>query len=248
MKKLVLSVPLLAITMSAGAQSTADKPAAEKRVQARETSSPQELFKRLAPSVFIVAVFDESSSIVAFGSGVAVAPDQVGTNKHVIEAGVSLRVAQGDKVWPAMLTHIHPDHDLCQLKVGALKARPVPVRASSTLAVGERVYAVGAPEGLELTLSEGIISGFREYEQARLIQTSAAISHGSSGGGLFDAQGRLVGITTFSLKEGQNLNFALPAEFLRGLRMTKLVQPEQASTGRKTQIEEGHRGGIIVVR
>jgi len=95
---------------------------------------------------------------------------------------------------------------------------PVSVQPSSSLAIGERVYSIGAPEGLELTFSDGIISGFRKNKQARVIQTTAAVSQGSSGGGLFDAQGRLVGITTFYLEEGQNLNFALPGDLVLALR------------------------------
>lgn len=80
--------------------------------------------------------------------------------------------------------------------------------------MGEKVYAIGAPEGLELTISGGLISGLRDFDKDRVIQTSAAISPGSSGGGLFDAEARLVGITTFYLKEGQTLNFALPADLI----------------------------------
>jgi S1-C subfamily serine protease len=67
---------------------------------------------------------------------------------------------------------------------------------------------------LELTLSEGLISGIRSFNDGPAIQTSAAISHGSSGGGLFDEYGQLVGITTSFLAEGQSLNFALPAEWI----------------------------------
>ena len=88
---------------------------------------------------------------------------------------------------------------------------------SKNLKVGQRVYAVGAPEGLELTLSEGLISALRSVANFRYIQTTASISHGSSGGGLFDAQGRLIGITTFYWSDGQNLNFALPADWIQGL-------------------------------
>jgi len=181
--------------------------------------------------VFVVEALNEKGSVLAIGSAVTVEPNQVVTNKHVIEDGVALRVKQGSKTWPATLTHLDPDHDLCRLRAEGLKAPPVPVRLSSALAVGERVYAIGAPEGLELTLSEGLISGLREFEQVRLIQTSAAISPGSSGGGLFDAQGRLVGITTYFLKEGQNLNFALPGEWVQALAKHPL------SAGGKTETD-----------
>ena len=92
---------------------------------------------------------------------------------------------------------------------------PVHVALSSTVATGEHVYAIGAPEGLELTFSEGVVSSLRETEGVNIIQTSAPTSPGSSGGGLFDAQGNLIGITTFQLKEGQSLNFALPGEWVK---------------------------------
>jgi len=183
------------------------------------TLSATEVFRRASPSVFIVEAMGAQGSVVALGSGVALAPNQIVTNKHVIEDAITVRVRRGTKTWPATITYLDPDHDLCRLRAEDLPASSLSVRASSALAVGERVYAVGSPEGLELTFSEGIISALREFGDARVIQTSAPISPGSIGGGLFDAQGRLVGITTFMVKEGQNLNFALPGEWV--LELTK---------------------------
>ena len=82
-----------------------------------------------------------------------------------------------------------------------------------------RVYAVGAPRRLEQTISDGLLSGLRRAEDGSLtmVQTSAPISPGSSGGGLFDAHGRLIGITTSGLKESQNLNFAVPSRLVEAL-------------------------------
>jgi tetratricopeptide (TPR) repeat protein len=179
--------------------------------------TPQELFKKLAPSVFVVEALDSNGDVEAFGSGVSIAPGQIVTNTHVVEEGTLLRVSQGDLQWVARVTHLSPSHDLCLLTVEELKAPPVPVRKSSTLEVGERVYAIGAPLGLELTLSEGIISGLRKFRGVRFLQTTAAVSPGSSGGGLFDAKARLVGITTVELEGGQNLNLALPGEAVLAL-------------------------------
>ncbi len=105
--------------------------------------------------------------------------------------------------------------------------------------VGERAYAVGAPEGLELTLSEGLVSGLREVDDVRVIQTSAPISHGSSGGGLFDSEGRLIGVTTFFLKEGQNLNFALPGEWVLGLGEESAAHFLASASG--SQLEEAKK-------
>jgi S1-C subfamily serine protease len=76
---------------------------------------------------------------------------------------------------------------------------------------------MGAPQGLELTLSQGIVSGLRDSDDKgyRVIQTDAAISPGSSGGALFDDNGDLVGITTYKVRGGENLNFAVPVNYVR---------------------------------
>lgn len=199
--------------------------------------SAQEIFKRVSSSVFVVEALDSQGSRVAFGSGVVVQRpgqrtppkalpatfshwdnDDVMTNSHVIESAASIIVRRGNKIWAATIVRCDAELDLCQLHVPGLNAPAVSFRLSSSLQVGERVYAVGAPEGLELTFSEGIISGLRESEgPGRLIQTTAPVSHGSSGGGLFDSLGRLVGVTTFVVKEAQNLNFALPSEAVLAL-------------------------------
>jgi serine protease Do len=82
----------------------------------------------------------------------------------------------------------------------------------SELAVGERVYTIGNPSGLSRTLGEGLIFGLRKPKSVELIQTTAQISKGSSGGALLDSTGALIGITTFLLRDAQNLNFAVAAQ------------------------------------
>jgi S1-C subfamily serine protease len=90
------------------------------------------------------------------------------------------------------------------------------VRTWDSLEVGEPLYALGSPAGLELTLSSGILSGVREQGNLKFVQTTTPISPGSSGGGLFDARGNLVGVTTLAVvgreKLNQALNLAIPAE------------------------------------
>lgn len=190
---------------------------AEKRRDRSDQLSPKELFKLLSPSVFTVEAIAKDGSVIAFGSGVAMASSKIVTNVHVIDQGDSWRVKQGAKKWAATVKYADREHDLCELEVEGLRVRGIPVRVSSTLEVGERVFAIGTPQGLEVTLSDGLVSGIRDFDHNRVIQTTAAISKGSSGGGLFDSSGRLVGITAFLVKEGQNLNFALPAELIASL-------------------------------
>jgi S1-C subfamily serine protease len=120
------------------------------------------------------------------GSGVILERGLVVTNHHVVDGASGVRVRQGRRQWPAKVLRSNRDHDLALLSVDGLGTSAMPLRTSSELKAGERVWAVGAPQALELSLSEGIISGLRPAEAANLIQTTASISPGSSGGGLFD--------------------------------------------------------------
>ena len=86
------------------------------------------------------------------------------------------------------------------------------LRGFEELHVGEQVYTIGSPSALESTLGQGIVSGLRTVAGQHLVQTTAPISPGSSGGGLFDGAGNLIGITSFMLKNSQGLNFAVAAE------------------------------------
>ena len=105
-------------------------------------------------------------------------------------------------------------HDLCLLRINDKIGPTLKTRESKSLKVGQRVYAIGAPLGLELSFSEGIISSLRKADGGFVIQTTTPISPGSSGGGLFDEDGILIGVTTFQTAKGQNLNFAVPAEWI----------------------------------
>ena len=106
------------------------------------------------------------------------------------------------------------------MEARGLTAKPAQLGQTSRLKVGEPVYAVGAPRGLELSLSDGIVSQLRGGPPP-FIQTTAAISPGSSGGGLFDAEGRLVGFTTLYIEGGQSLNFAMPVEWVGDIQQGK---------------------------
>ncbi len=184
-------------------------------VQAR---TPQEIFKIAAPSIVVVEVLDAGGKLEGHGSGVVIAPGEVITNCHVAKAGKTLRVKHGKNRHAARLRYADRERDLCQLSAPGLAAPPAKLGEVKNLQTGARVVAIGAPQGLELTISEGLVSALRDFGGgARIIQTTAPISPGSSGGGLFDEAGRLIGITTFYLAEGQNLNFALPVEWIAEL-------------------------------
>lgn len=205
---------------------------------------PGEIFKRVAPSVVVVLALSGDGAVTAQGSGVVVARDTVVTNRHVVEGAARVRVQWQGHGLPARVARLDAERDLARLRVGRLRAPPASLRPSDSLEVGERVYTVGAPQGLDLSLSEGLVSRLKPDRDAFLIQTTAPISKGSSGGGLFDSQGRLVGVTAFALREGQGLNFALPTEWITEL----LAAPEDDPPIRVTDIRsEAAEGGTRIV-
>jgi S1-C subfamily serine protease len=180
--------------------------------------APDELYAQLADAVWSTLAgadrdaFSELADL-AQGSAVAVAPDRLLTNCHLLTGREVVLIVQGDAVDVARLIAADPASDRCVLAPEARTLRPVDaLRSYADLRVGERVFTIGSPSGLERTLGEGLISGLRRQGGVPYVQTTAPISQGSSGGGLFDVHGNLIGITSFLLQSGQQLNFALAAE------------------------------------
>lgn len=204
----VRPVPLPSTGSEAAVQPTA----------ARDTGaplSPEQLYAAVAPSIMRINVSRRDGSPVALGTGVVVEPDTVVTNCHVALSGDQVQVRdQQQALLPASIVVADEEFDLCKLRVSGLSAKPVSIGASTQLNVGQKVFAIGSPQGLDLTLSDGLVSSLRETPYGTVIQTTAPVSPGSSGGGLFDQRGRLVGIITFQMRSGQNLNFAIPVEWI----------------------------------
>lgn len=174
---------------------------------------PDALFARLEPSVWTVMASDAQGRNLSQGSAVVVGPGRLVTNCHVLARMTRIQVMKANVSYTGRLEFPDPENDLCQLRVDNFTAPAVELAEMDKLRVGMRVFAIGTPQGMETTLSDGLLSGLRRDANGQLmfIQTSAPISPGSSGGGLFDAEGRLIGITTFMRRESQNLNLAVPA-------------------------------------
>jgi S1-C subfamily serine protease len=173
------------------------------------------LFKKLSASVFKLEA--TRSGGIAQGSAVAINVTELVTNCHVVQGALKLLLKQGNEQWNASVVRADPKTDRCVIKSDNPSLTPVAgVRGYDSLEVGEKVYTLGSPVGLELTLSDGLVSGRRDHAGFQLVQTTAPISPGSSGGGLFDARGNLIGVTTLVLtgseRLNQALNFAIPAD------------------------------------
>lgn len=181
---------------------------------------PAQVYAKVAPSVWRVSTYDLDGLPLGQGSGVVTAPEMVVTNCHVLKGARQVAVRREKQKLPATLMLWDVQRDVCQLRVPGLVSPAVALADTNRFAVGQPVYAIGNPKGLELTMSDGLLSALRKDAAGRLIllQTSAAISGGSSGGGLFDDRGALMGLTTLASKaDTQNLNFAIPVDWVREL-------------------------------
>ena len=185
----------------------------------QDNSVAEEVFENTWRSIVVIRTDD------GHGSGIIVRPNIVATNCHVVESGGIVvykhddRRASTDTLFEATMRRRDEESDFCLLDVDGLWGIPAAVRKYDTLNIGENVYALGSPEGLDLSFHPGVISQLRDGTDSRYIQTNAAISPGSSGGGLFDAKGNLVGILTSKIADEnvEGIGFAIPADLALGL-------------------------------
>ncbi len=184
---------------------------------AKAPLTPKLLYKKVAGSVFVVlatrSVAEARQRNLVQGSAVAVSEHLLLTNCHVVKDRPLIKLVQeGKPRGNATLVASDDASDRCVIRTGLTLAPVAGVRTLQSLEIGERVFAIGAPLSQERTLSDGLVSAIRNERSRNLVQTSAAISPGSSGGGLFDEYGNLVGITTLGSRgAAQNLNCALAA-------------------------------------
>jgi S1-C subfamily serine protease len=178
-------------------------------------------------AVLTIVGTDRRARAVVQGSGFVLTPDGLAVSNYHVLNGVSEAAAEccGGRVFEIRsVAGSGRDKDLIvfQLYENGSTSKPqdlpyVVLGSSQDQAVGERVIVIGSPQGLENTMSDGILSAIREYEAMRLLQITAPISHGSSGGPVFNANGQVIGIASFQFAKGQNLNFAIAAEHIRPL-------------------------------
>lgn len=204
--------------------------------------SADEVYARVSPSIWKVVTYDVDGLPLGQGSAVVIATDTLVTNCHVLKRARRVVVRREATRIDARLDLWDPQRDVCQLRAPKLNAPAVALGEAAAIRVGHTVYAIGNPKGLDLTLSAGLVSSLRRNAagQLVLIQTSAALSGGSSGGGLFDDSGRLIGLTTLGSvgADTQNLNFAVPVDWIRELpqrhaqRIARAASTPGAAPGR----------------
>ena len=175
--------------------------------------SPAEVARRSLPSV--VGVITDRG----FGTGFVIAADGlIATNFHVIRGARQLAIVTSEQETykEVLVAGFDPAHDLALLRVRDGRFPPLRFRRSE-LEVGERVVVIGHPRGLANTVSDGLVSGIRHLGPGNeVIQMSAPISPGSSGGPVLDDRGKVIGVSTKYSPEG-NLNFAVPIRYVEAL-------------------------------
>ena len=197
--------------------------------------TPRDIALRSFASVVSIAMKTPSGRQLSLGSGFVADAGVVATNFHVIRgAGSGAVRLVGDSEWHPIegTVAVDDDLDLVLLSIPTLKAAPLPLGDNSASAIGDKIYVVSNPQDLEGTFSEGIISGKRKLDDVRLLQITAPISGGSSGGPVLDGEARVVGVATSSLRDGQNLNFAITADHLAKLLAAKGAPQELAKVTR----------------
>jgi len=174
--------------------------------------SPATILKENDSALALILSADDNS--VSLGSGFFIADGSaVVTNFHVISGAkkVVLKTGTGQIVSSDTVYAFDDKKDLAILRVtGINDSHVVALGDSDKVAIGESIVVVGNPEGLEKSVTNGLVSGLRTFDDQKLFQISAPISHGSSGGPVFNDRGQVIGVVVAFLKDGQNLNFAIP--------------------------------------
>jgi S1-C subfamily serine protease len=224
---LVLLVMVLAACASVNAQTSNDK-------------NVPTLAREASPSVVRILLRDQNGAELGTGSGFVVSHDgNVVTNYHVVHvpglAQAEARFVDGATYQIQGIISMDPDKDLAIVKLQAVGRdfTALELGASESEQVGEHVVAIGSPLAgvisisTEATVSDGIISGVRDWpeHQIKIFQITAPISPGSSGGVLLNSRGQAIGVTFAQLVGGQNLNFAIPATYVRAMLGDSAIKP-----------------------
>lgn len=179
--------------------------------------SADEIFSSVNDAIVVIEAYDFDGVKSKLGSGVIIKDKGIlVTNFHIFAGNEKLKLRHNDKeVKFTEIIGFSVEKDVLVLKIDEGDFPQIKVGSSADLKVGSKVYAIGSPLGLENTLSEGLVSGFRKFDNKKdmeYIQITAPLSHGSSGGAVLNAAGELIGISSMGMSNGENLNFAIKIE------------------------------------
>jgi len=181
---------------------------------AGHTESYDKLYNKVSDSIYqIYAVDKNKQTIVAHGSSVAINTRFLATNCHVALAGNFLIVRVDQTPYLARLCYYNQDKDLCIADVVGVDLKPAKIRASKSVALDERIFAVSKTKAGDPVVTQGFITKLLSEDGKVVLQINAKIKPGSSGGGLFDKDGYLIGITAGGIP-GTDVGFAIATELI----------------------------------
>ena len=184
--------------------------------------TPKEIFKEVNNSVVIIYCYDFFGVGYAQGSGVVILDSNIViTNYHVFERGEKLVIEHyGKKYFNMKILAADPQKDILIIKCDSLNLKPLFFANSNDIEIGNVIYAIGSPLGYENSITEGIVSGLRTLGTDNdLIQISAGITHGSSGGAVVDDKAKLVGVSSEGIEATNiNINFAKSVSSLKNMK------------------------------
>jgi S1-C subfamily serine protease len=200
-------------------------------------AAPQDVARSIFQSTVMITTQDQKGRPLAIGSGFVLKPGFIVSNFHVVEgAGSGFVKLVGDtgKYKISGIAARDEPRDLVILGVDGVSARGALLSERAGVEVGETVYAIGNPRGLEGTFSQGIVSSIRALDGLTLLQITAPISPGSSGGPIADEKGHVIGVAVATFRGGQNLNFAIPVKYVAELAasLAKPVPLSDAKLGK----------------
>lgn len=184
-----------------------------------------QIAKKYSSLVVTIIALDENDQPLALGSGFFINKDgEIVTNHHVLEgcAKAIIKIPNGEKGNILEIIKADPELDLIVAKTSLKNTKYIPLGDSDKITAGEDIVVIGNPAGLEGTVSTGIISGIRKAESLKFIQITSPISPGSSGRPVFNMSGEVIGVATAYLDTGQNLNFAMPINYIKSLETNKI--------------------------
>lgn len=203
------------------------------------------LYKKTLPSIVRIETLEadgvrsQGTAFLAIKDGLAV------TCWHVVRNAESAKIkfSDGEEYEVSGLVDKDEKRDVALVRV-KVADRPLLSFAKGDPEVGSKAFAIGSPEGLDFSISDGVISQIRNGDGVRYYQFSCPVSHGSSGGPLLNDKGEVLGLVSMGMKEGQNLNFAAPITYVKGLDSTLATTPWDKVKKEKKQPGKGDAGTL----
>lgn len=181
--------------------------------------SSQAIFDNCSPAVFYIELYNDTGTPISSGSGFFIESNGVAiTNYHVIEGASTAKITLPETKETYDVTGVYSynkEQDWAIIQIKGDGFSTLDIGSDENVHAGQKVYAIGSPLGLQNTISEGLLSNKKvELGNVEYYQISAPISHGSSGGALLNENAQVIGITSASFVEGQNLNLAIPMRYI----------------------------------